>query len=304
MRQINNKNKATNSYRDQYVNEKRDKMILESEYRTLLETKQKIDYDLQTCQTSINQREEDLKKVVEEKGVEVIKLTAERDAKIVEFNKLQQQKLENHNLLNQANQKLQQVNEKFEAATKMMSEQEDKFKKLLKEKLLKYGIEEFEDKPVEQTSGAPCRIEYSKGVDAIIRGWMNGKKIIPKFHDMSFVNALGFIDDPSVKLQTLPKVQADRAADLTLRLNLLFVYSDIVAPHFVGDRLTRVLRILPLKRGKRHELVHERFVKPFYYPVRSNRIEDVNFILTDEIGDTIKFGSGRVLVGLHLKHFV
>ncbi|XP_025018339.1 myosin-10-like [Tetranychus urticae] len=156
----------------------------------------------------------------------------------------------------------------------------------------------------ESTSDKPPRLEYSKGIISIIRGWIGNMKLIPKFKDADFIRALGFIDDPSESLITNPKVTASRPADLNARSSLMFVYSDIVAPHFVGDKLTRVLRILPLKRGQRHEIVHERFVKPFYYPVRTNQIEDVNFILTDETGNPIKFASGRVAIGLHLKRFV
>ena len=121
---------------------------------------------------------------------------------------------------------------------------------------------------------------------------------------MSIIRALGFLDSPYATLQSQLSVKGSVAADINFGSNLLFVYSDIVAPHFVGDKLTRILRILPIKKGEKHEIVHERFEKPFYYPVRTNKIEDVNFILADEHDESIKFTSGRVLIGLHLKRFI
>ena len=42
-------------------------------------------------------------------------------------------------------------------------------------------------------------------------------------------------------------------------------------------------------------------MKPLYFPIRTNRIEEINFILADEAGNLIKFASGCVQIGLHLK---
>ena len=130
------------------------------------------------------------------------------------------------------------------------------------------------------------------------------KKIYPKCDDQAVVSALGFFQNPAKLLQTEAKVTAPRAADSAARSSSLFVYSDKVAPRYVGDKLARVLKILPLKKGAKHDMVHERFTKPFYYPVRTNKIENINFILTDETGNPVEFASGRVLIGLHLKRFV
>lgn len=143
----------------------------------------------------------------------------------------------------------------------------------------------------------------------INRGYLDNQTVIPIFSDPAFVQALGFDSygylDELKRLMTTEKfIKAVKEPTLDFKPHLMFVYSDIVSEHFVGDKCARVLRVLPLKRSDKHEIVHERFLKPFYYPLRSNRIENINFILTDETGDPVKFASGRVLIGLHLKKIV
>ncbi|XP_015795447.1 paramyosin-like [Tetranychus urticae] len=205
--------------------------------------------------------------------------------------------------VNNLTAELTKVKQALDESQNNLNVTKDEYTKEINKLKVELGLQ-AENTTDEVTSDKPPRLEYSKGVISMIRGWLGNIKLIPKFNDAAFINALGFIDDPSEQLITNPKVTASRPADLNARSSLMFVYSDIVAPHFVGDTFTRVLRILPLKRGQRHEIVHERFVKPFYYPVRTNQIEDVNFILTDETGNPIKFASGRVAIGLHLKRFV
>uniref|UniRef100_A0A158P569 Uncharacterized protein n=1 Tax=Tetranychus urticae TaxID=32264 RepID=A0A158P569_TETUR len=150
-------------------------------------------------------------------------------------------------------------------------------------------------------------LAYDNGKIIFYPGRSQGKNYIPYFSDTGFLNALGF--DAASYLQMISEFSAGKASfssnkrcNLNLRSHLMFINSDIVAEHFVGNKSARVMRVLPIKRAKEYELVHEKFLKPFYYPVRSNRIEDINFLLTDEMGQNIKFNSGRVLIGLHLKH--
>ena len=166
----------------------------------------------------------------------------------------------------------------------------------------KYG--ELETEEITSDKSRPPRLYIEAGFIRLVKGIFEGFDLIPIFDDENILKLLGFIDSPYSSLQSLISVKGSVAADINFGSNLLFVYSDIVAPHFVGDKLTRILRILPIKKGEKHEIVHERFEKPFYYPVRTNRIEDVSFILADENGEPIKFTSGRVLIGLHLKRFI
>ena len=156
---------------------------------------------------------------------------------------------------------------------------------------------------VHNSSDKPPRMEYNNGFISIFRGWYNNVKLIPKFDSANITSALGFASDPSVLLKTEPKVTALKPADLNTYSSLLFVHSDIVAPHFVGSSRARVLRVCPLRKGQAFEMVHEKFANPLYYRLRTNKIEDVSFTLRDENGKIVNFAPGRVLIGLHLKRF-
>ncbi|XP_053207031.1 uncharacterized protein LOC128391208 [Panonychus citri] len=153
-------------------------------------------------------------------------------------------------------------------------------------------------------------IELVGGKITIHRGYLHNKVIVPHFNDSAFISALGFDAygylDKIGRLLTTNEVSmtAEKPAALDFQPHLMFVNSDIVSEHFVGDKSARVLRVLPLRGDEKKQIIHERFMKPHYYPLRSNRMEDVNFILSDETGEQVKFNSGRVCIGLHLKKVV
>ncbi|XP_053208481.1 myosin-11-like [Panonychus citri] len=150
----------------------------------------------------------------------------------------------------------------------------------------------------------PPEIVLKDDLITIKRGMYEDRKFIPKFDDPLMLETFGFSYDPSPVLHTQKKITARKTVDLNYGSHLIYVYSDIVAEHFVGQQSVRVLRVVPLKRGKSHDIVHERFVKPLYFPVRTNRIEEINFILGDETGSLVRFASGRVHIGLHLKRII
>ncbi|XP_053214394.1 cingulin-like protein 1 [Panonychus citri] len=153
-------------------------------------------------------------------------------------------------------------------------------------------------------------VELVSGKIIVHRGYLDNRIIVPHFNDSAFISALGFDAygylDKIGRLLTTNEVSmsAEKPAALDFQPHLMFVNSDIVSEHFVGDKSARVLRVLPLRGDEKKQIIHERFMKPHYYPLRSNRMEDVNFILSDETGEQVKFNSGRVCIGLHLKKVV
>ena len=149
----------------------------------------------------------------------------------------------------------------------------------------------------------PPQITLKDNLITLKRGFYEEQKFIPKF-DNPHIFGFSGSEDPSKLLEKQKKVTARKTVDLNYGSHLIFVYSDIVAEHFVGQQSVRVLRVVPLKRNKNHDIVHERFMKPLYFPVRTNRIEEINFILADEAGNLVKFASGRVQIGLHLKRVI
>lgn len=156
---------------------------------------------------------------------------------------------------------------------------------------------------VHNEDSEPPQLKYENGRMILKRGIYKFNFITPKFNDPSMYPLLGFGDESSTMLQIITngQVTSIEEPNLNLRAYLLFIYSDIVAEHFVGNGNARVLRVLPIKKGAQNELIHEIFTKPHYYPLRANKIEDINVILADETGNNVKFASGRVLLGLHLR---
>ncbi|XP_015786571.1 putative leucine-rich repeat-containing protein DDB_G0290503 [Tetranychus urticae] len=194
---------------------------------------------------------------------------------------------------------------------KQQSAREELVKEMheVKQDLYKFKPQVNYDIEVDEEDQIPVIEIDSESIVKIRRGYSKKKILIPYFTDPAFLQSLGFdiysFQSDIARLMTTDTcIKASKKAVFDLKAHLMFVYSDIVAEHFVGDKSSRVLRVLPIRQSDNNELVHERFMKPFYYPIRSNRIEQINFILSDETGDAVKFNSGRVLIGLHLKKVV
>lgn len=136
------------------------------------------------------------------------------------------------------------------------------------------------------------------------------KGIYPIFTDHTFIRALGFDNNTFASemkeavTEDLQEIKAQNQPDLGPKSHLLFIYSDIIHEHFVGDTAARVLRVVPLNREPSDRLGHMTFTSPYYYPVRSNKIEDISIVLCDETGNQIRFKTGRVYLSLHFKKTV
>jgi hypothetical protein len=142
-----------------------------------------------------------------------------------------------------------------------------------------------------------------EGKVALKAGWQRGDKILPYFLDNEFLVTLGWTLEAYAQHSeslfnsdhTLLLAKNDPKSGI--KSHLLFVYTDIVTEHFVGDHSARLLRVLPLQNDSK--IANVTFMKPFYYPVRLNRIENINILLCDENGSQIKFETGRVYISLH-----
>ena len=60
--------------------------------------------------------------------------------------------------------------------------------------------------------------------------------------------------------------------------NLMFIYTDIIRPHLVGDVVSPLLRVAPLSRGQYSSIGHVVFSRPYYFKVSKNRIETISII--------------------------
>ena len=80
----------------------------------------------------------------------------------------------------------------------------------------------------------------------------------------------------------------------------LYVYSSIVEPRIVGDRIAPLLRIVPIT-GSHGEMVTARFDHVQYIPVLSREFGCVETEIRDDTGRPVPFERGKVTVTLHFR---
>lgn len=85
-------------------------------------------------------------------------------------------------------------------------------------------------------------------------------------------------------------------------INTFFIYSDIVDYQYVGDSYTPLLRVVPVRNQSKYgEYVHEIFTSPHYVPVCRSVIDKIEIGIKSDIGEHIRFNSGKVIVKLHFQ---
>ena len=88
--------------------------------------------------------------------------------------------------------------------------------------------------------------------------------------------------------------------DLRRGFESLYVYSSIVEPRIVGDKIAPLLRIVPIT-GRHGEMVAARFDHVQYMPVLSREFEAVEIEIRDDTSRPVPFERGKVTVTLHLR---
>ena len=126
------------------------------------------------------------------------------------------------------------------------------------------------------------------------------------FEDKNFYKIFGF--DPQSFLRKAPTLSilkrtivAENPPYTDLRPSLLFIYSDIIREHFVGDAYASVLRVLPLQIRSNAAMCNVTFPNPYYFKLKTNRLSSISIMLLDEEGEQIHFGTGRVFINLHFR---
>jgi len=90
---------------------------------------------------------------------------------------------------------------------------------------------------------------------------------------------------------------ADYAPDLMAGAHNMFVYCNLIRPQYIGDKMGRLLRILPLT-GDDAQSNNINFNPPYFYPLELNEIDTIEIKLCNEIGEPIHFQTGSVIVTL------
>lgn len=132
---------------------------------------------------------------------------------------------------------------------------------------------------------------------------LNRIKFLPVFDDPSFLRCLGYDQTTYGKdiLKFSETIRATYERQNPTNTNLLFVYSDIVREHHVGDSMSNCLRAIPLRGGQDGMISSHTFSMPYYFPVRFGDVKNISILLTDETGTPVKFSNGRTFVTLHFR---
>lgn len=152
------------------------------------------------------------------------------------------------------------------------------------------------------------RVEYDEKDDrdtSEVGQLSDGKTLMIYFQDDDFVVPLGFEYNAYNKFldkaNRADKFKAKNPPQFSCRSNLLFVDSDIIEGHRVGDSMSMNLRTVPLSKGLFENVQYMSFTNEYFFPVRLNRIERISIKITDENGANIKFKTGRVFITLKFR---
>ena len=94
---------------------------------------------------------------------------------------------------------------------------------------------------------------------------------------------------------------AEREPDVEAGLRTIFVYSDIIKSHVVGNDQLPLIRIITPKASSHGATIQESFNPIYYYPLARRYIQSISIRLATEHGDNIPFEFGDVIIKLHVK---
>ncbi|GFQ79246.1 uncharacterized protein TNCT_588281 [Trichonephila clavata] len=93
---------------------------------------------------------------------------------------------------------------------------------------------------------------------------------------------------------------SDYQLELDGGITEIYVYSDIIESHFVGDTIAPLLRIITVMSTKEDQIVIN-YQRPLYFPLRKNYIDCIEIELKSSSGDGIIFTSGKSLLVLSFR---
>ena len=94
--------------------------------------------------------------------------------------------------------------------------------------------------------------------------------------------------------------RASSIVDFRRGFESLYVYSSVVEPRIVGDKIASLLRIVPIT-GRHGEMVTARFDHVQYIPVLSREFGSIETETRDDTGQPVPFERGKVTVTLHFR---
>jgi hypothetical protein len=96
--------------------------------------------------------------------------------------------------------------------------------------------------------------------------------------------------------------KAERPYEINGGYHSLFVYSDVVAPSFVGDSYTQLLRLVHIPTEARYgDQILISYPNTYYIPVIIKEFDTIEIDIKDDVGLPIPFEFGRCIIVLHFR---
>lgn len=96
------------------------------------------------------------------------------------------------------------------------------------------------------------------------------------------------------------KYRSKYALELDGGISEIFVYSDLIESHHVGDSYAPLLRVIPCMNEKNEQIV-KHYEKPIYFPLKNNFIDTIEIELKTSSGKDIIFTGGKTLILLSFR---
>lgn len=107
---------------------------------------------------------------------------------------------------------------------------------------------------------------------------------------------LGFVEDFFSSGHYISKYPLELHAGITE----IFVYTDLIESHRVGDSYAPLLRIIPCMDEKNQQIV-KNYETPLYFPLRKNFIDTIEIELKTTTGKNVTFSGGKTYVILSFR---
>ena len=128
---------------------------------------------------------------------------------------------------------------------------------------------------------------------------------ITYYKKVSFRDGFVFVQqDNEVRLKVSGEDALSLVPSLKEKIVNLYVYTDLVEPHPVGDTQANLLRIVPIKEENEQQIVSEEFTVPLYFGLSRLHFNTVTVLITDDNGNEVPFEDASVQVTLHFDRSV
>ena len=95
---------------------------------------------------------------------------------------------------------------------------------------------------------------------------------------------------------------ARHESDTRAGLRSLYLYTDLIKGHLVGNSYLPLIRIIVPSAKTEHKETVQLICNPIYYfPIEKTYYNSITVRITDEFGDNVPFNHGNMIVKLHLR---